>query len=96
MFERRIDIRHRVDDVGSIAVDEHTSLACIVYDLSGVGVRLTLPDTALVPETFVLTAPYIEGARICRVAWRDDETIGARFHLRGAEGEDAPGELTPV
>ncbi|KQP61396.1 hypothetical protein ASG40_01515 [Methylobacterium sp. Leaf399] len=82
MLDRRQSPRSRFDEVGSIAVDEHTSLPCIVYDLSQSGVRLTLPGTDAVPQTFVLTAPCIEGARICMVAWRDDETIGAHFRQR--------------
>jgi hypothetical protein len=82
MLERRIEPRRRFNEIGSIAIDEHTSIPCIVYDLSQRGVRLTMPGTDAVPETFVLTSPCIEGVRICMVTWRDDETIGARFHLR--------------
>lgn len=84
MLDRRIEPRRRLHEIGSIAVDEHTSVPCLVYDLSDLGVRLTMPGTDAVPETFVLTSPCIEGARICMVAWRDDETIGARFHQRVA------------
>lgn len=80
MLDRRLSPRERIDEIGSIAVDEHTSLPCIVYDLSQGGVRLTMPGTDAVPNTFVLTSPCIDGARICQVSWRDDETIGAQFH----------------
>ena len=54
MIDRRIAERHRRDEAGLIVIDEHTAVSCIVYDLSASGVRLTLPETGLVPDTFVL------------------------------------------
>lgn len=80
MLDRRHTPRWRPNEIGSVAVDEHTSLPCILYDFSLGGVRLTMPGTSTVPETFVLTSPGIEGAWTCLITWRDDETIGAQFH----------------
>ncbi|MCJ2132050.1 PilZ domain-containing protein [Methylobacterium sp. E-045] len=84
MNERRIEERQRQDEAGFIAVDEHTTLPCIVYDVSASGVRLTLPETALVPETFILHSACIAGIEVCRVVWRGDETIGATFNRASA------------
>ena len=81
MTERRAAERMRSDAVGSIAVDEHTSLACLIYDISDVGIRITLPQAETVPARFVLDAPCLGDARVCRVAWRTDESIGAQFCL---------------
>lgn len=79
MFDRRVAERHRIDENGSIALDEHTKVACMIYDRSETGVRLTMLDTALVPETFVLDMHGLEGFRVCVAAWRTTEEIGARF-----------------
>ncbi|GJD80417.1 hypothetical protein GCM10007886_00440 [Methylobacterium gregans] len=77
--ERRASPRTRVDESGLIAVDEHTSLACLIYDLSEHGVRLVSLDPACVPEVFVLAARPFAEPRVCRVVWRGAEEIGARF-----------------
>ncbi len=79
MDERRATPRHRVTENGLIAIDEHTSIPCMLYDISEGGVRLTLPDTGPVPDTFVLVSPCLGEVRVCAVAWRTDETIGAQF-----------------
>ena len=79
MEERRAALRQRVDEGGLISIDEHTSMGCMVHDVSVTGVRLTMPNTASVPDAFMLDAPCVGGIRVCRVAWRDDETIGAWF-----------------
>lgn len=80
MLERRSAARSRIDEVGLITIDEHTSIPCIVYDLSTTGVRLTLPDTSTVPETFLLHAECCGGPQWCMVTWRGDEMIGAMLH----------------
>jgi hypothetical protein len=79
MQERRAEPRQRVDGYGSIAVDEHTTVACLVHDISPSGVRITLPDAGSVPAIFLLTAPILDGVRVCSIAWRGDEMIGAQF-----------------
>jgi hypothetical protein len=77
--ERRAAPRFRSDETGSIAVDEHTQLACLVHDVSLGGVKITLPDADRVPSTFLLEAPPLDGIKVCRVVWRTDEMIGAQF-----------------
>ena len=60
-----------------IAVDEHTSVACMIDDTTLTGLKLTLLDAAEVPNTFVL----LLGAtmRVCSIVHRTDEEIEARF-----------------
>ncbi|AWN38999.1 PilZ domain-containing protein [Methylobacterium radiodurans] len=62
-----------------IAVDEHTSLPCLIYDLSEHGVRLVSLDATCVPEVFLLAATRFPEPRVCRAVWRGAEEIGARF-----------------
>ncbi|WP_336491431.1 PilZ domain-containing protein [Methylobacterium nigriterrae] len=68
-----------MNEVGSVAIDEHTTIPCLIFDQSGIGVRLTLVDASLVPDTFVLMADHLGEARICTAAWRTAEEIGAFF-----------------
>jgi hypothetical protein len=81
--ERRATPRHRVDENGYIAVSEHVSVACMVYDRSDEGVRLTMADTSAVPETFVLVLEGLGECRVCMAAWRTPEEIGAWFDAKG-------------
>lgn len=62
-----------------IHIDEHSSVGCIVYDISEDGVRVTLLQADIVPPVFVLTAPFLSKTFVCEVAWRNEESIGARF-----------------
>lgn len=78
MLERRSEPRTRSTDAGVISLDEHTTIPCMVYDLSETGVRLTMLTTEGVPNTFLLHAPGF-GSGVCEVAWRTEETIGARL-----------------
>ena len=80
MLERRSEVRSLVDEVGTIIIDEHTSIPCVVYDLSGSGVQLTMLSTAEVPDTFILDGPYVE-LRVCEVFWRTDESLGVQLKL---------------
>ena len=78
-MERRATQRKRTDGTGSISIDEHSSVGCIVYDISENGIRVTLPDAGVVPSVFVLTAPFLDKTFVCEVAWRNEESIGAKF-----------------
>ncbi|MGU3538615.1 PilZ domain-containing protein [Methylobacterium sp. A54F] len=84
MDDRRAATRNRVNEVGSIAVDEHTSIPCLIFDLSSLGVRLTMLDAHIVPDSFVLSSGYMSEARVCTTVWRTDEEIGACFSQAAA------------
>ncbi|KQO73342.1 MULTISPECIES: PilZ domain-containing protein [unclassified Methylobacterium] len=79
MQDRRAEPRILSDETGSITLDEHTEIACLVHDVSLGGVRITLPDAARVPSPFLLTAPPLDGIKLCHVVWRTDEMIGVQF-----------------
>ena len=75
MLERRSEVRTLIDVAGTIIIDEHTTLPCVVYDLSESGVHLTMLSTTEVPNTFILDGPCVT-SRICEVVWRTDESLG--------------------
>ena len=78
MDERRSEPRYRMDQSALITIDEHTSLGCLIHDISTHGVKITMPDASVVPVTFLLMASYL-GDQVCKVVWRTDEMIGATF-----------------
>lgn len=79
MPERRTAARERIDETALIALDEHTSVPCLIYDLSDAGVRVVAPEVPSLPTTFLLSAHRFGGPRVCRIVWRHGEEIGARF-----------------
>lgn len=79
MDDRRTHPRQRVDERASIAIDEHTSIPCLIFDLSSDGLRVVAPDMQAVPPTFLLSASRFGEAQVCQVVWRKGEEIGARF-----------------
>ena len=70
------------DEPGLITVDEHTTINCLIFDLSETWVRLTMMSTAIIPDTFLLDAQCL-GSGICEVDWRTYEAIGARLQRLG-------------
>ena len=79
MNERRTQPRTRIDVPGRICLDEHRSLSCLVYDRSEVGVRVTLPEADLIPDTFLLEIEQAPTFYVCRLVWRRGEEIGAQL-----------------
>jgi hypothetical protein len=77
MFERRSASRTLLNETGSISVDEHRSLPCIVYDRSLGGVRVALPEAEIVPDSFVLSIDASSEILVCSAVWRKAEEIGA-------------------
>ena len=78
MDNRRTESRCRIDQPGLITLDEHTSVGCLIHDISTHGIKITMPDATVVPMTFVLMASDL-GEQLCTVVWRTDEMIGATF-----------------
>ncbi|MCJ2084400.1 PilZ domain-containing protein [Methylobacterium sp. E-005] len=81
MFERRRAPRTILNEAGSISVDEHRSLPCIVYDRSVGGIRIALPEADLVPDRFVLSIDASNEILVCQAVWRGMEEIGAATEL---------------
>ena len=85
MYDRRSTPRILVDQSARIAVDEHTSLACVVFDRSTTGMRVALPQAELAPDQFLLTIEATGEALVCEVAWRKDDEIGVQVRSSGAD-----------
>jgi hypothetical protein len=83
MVERCNASRSLSSEGGSISIDEHRSLPCIVYDRSESGVRVALPDAEIVPDRFVLSLDAGSEVLVCRALWRKAEEIGAATDERG-------------
>ena len=81
MFERRSAPRTLLNETGSISVDEHRSLPCIVYDRSAGGIRIALPEAEIVPDRFVLSLDARNEILVCRAVWRKREEIGAATEM---------------
>ncbi len=79
MNERRALPRTRLDVPGRICLDEHRSLSCLVYDRSEAGVRVTLPEAEIIPETFLLEIEQSPIFFVCRLVWRKGDEIGAQM-----------------
>ncbi|MCJ2023520.1 PilZ domain-containing protein [Methylobacterium sp. J-067] len=79
MIERRALPRTRLDVPGRICLDEHRSVSCLVYDRSERGVRVTLPEADLIPDTFLLEIEQAPTFFVCRLVWRKGEEIGAQL-----------------
>jgi hypothetical protein len=59
--------------------DDHSTLACVVRDLSNHGARLQLTSTADLPDEFDLTFDTGHTLRKCRVAWQTLTNVGVSF-----------------
>lgn len=75
----RLSTAPTADEAGLIAVDEHTSIGCWVRGISAQDVEITVLDTSLVPDVFMLTSSALEPIKVCCTLWRTDEVIGARY-----------------
>lgn len=67
---------------GLIAIDEHTSVACMIDVVTPTGLSLTLLDGLAVPASFVLFTG--SQARVCHVVRRTEEGIEAAFADRAS------------
>lgn len=79
MLETRVKTRRSVSRAASIHVDAVTILDCVVRDFSETGVRLEMVNTAAVPNEFMLRLAGVATPRLCRLAWRRTDSVGASF-----------------
>jgi hypothetical protein len=78
--ERRKAKRRTVRYRAWFALADGTLAECVLSDISETGARLTVPDSALVPEKFVLVLSRNSAARRrCKVVWRNPQQVGVRF-----------------
>ena len=73
-------VRRRVLKSGMICFNgRHSTLPCVVRDLSGTGAKLASTGSVGVPDTFELHVE-LDGIWVdCEVQWRRGDLVGVRF-----------------
>ena len=94
LSDKRKQTRLRVFLKGRIHFNNGaSSLDCLVRDMSPLGARLVLSETATLPERFDLFVPQKERTYRAALRWRREEGIGVIFEPAGqpaaAEGASA-------
>ena len=104
MVDRRRSVRSRVFMGGRLAFNHrHSTMDCVVRNLSEGGARIVLPRFVLLPPEMDFVVPSTDRSYRARVAWQDDCDIGLSFldynpaativpidlavRIRGLEGE---------
>ncbi len=90
LAEHRHEVRQRVFLKGRICFNHGSStMDCLVRDLSSTGARITLSETATLPEVFDLYIPQKERTYRATLRWRRVDGVGVTF-------EDPARAPTPV
>jgi hypothetical protein len=78
--EHRHEVRQRVFLKGRICFNHGSStMDCLVRDLSSTGARISLSETATLPEVFDLYIPQKERTYRATLRWRRVDGIGVTF-----------------
>ena len=77
--ERRQSIRHRVFKEGRIIIEGHSTINCVVRDLSDAGAKLRVQSTIDLPHAFDLL--IVTGGLVFHSTrvWQTDDLIGVKF-----------------
>ncbi len=57
----------------------HSTMYCVVRDISDTGARLQIPNAMQVPDTFELIIELDGFEAACEVAWRNETELGLKF-----------------
>ena len=80
LTERRKQTRLRVFLKGRVHFNNGaSSLDCLVRDMSPIGARLVMSETATLPEKFDLFIPQKERTYRATLRWRREDGIGVTF-----------------
>ncbi|MCJ2130304.1 PilZ domain-containing protein [Methylobacterium sp. E-045] len=80
MSDKRKEARQRTFLKGRIIFNNGaSSMDCLVRDLSSIGARLALTETATLPDTFDLLIPQKERTYRANLRWRRTDGIGVAF-----------------
>ncbi|WP_027173054.1 PilZ domain-containing protein [Methylobacterium sp. 10] len=80
MSDKRKEARQRTFLKGRIIFNNGaSSMDCLVRDLSSVGARLALTETATLPDLFDLFIPQKERTYRASLRWRRTDGIGVAF-----------------
>lgn len=93
MFAQAQNVAALAAGNGLIAIDEHSSVSCMIHDVTSTGLTMTLLDGTEVPSTFVLFVG--SDARVCTIVRRSEEEIVASFADLTALGRAADTAVKP-
>jgi hypothetical protein len=82
MDEQRRSPRQRSFKGGTISFGTYPSVDCIIRNISDTGARLEVHGAAVIPDQFMLLIKPELLKRSCRVAWRDNQSIGVQFVMK--------------
>jgi hypothetical protein len=77
--ERRDNRRSRVLKGVKLVLGKSSIIDCVARNLTNSGVRIHLPNTVDLPETFDLTFDGGYSFRRCRIVWRSVTEAGVQF-----------------
>lgn len=79
MQERRKSFRSRVLKSAKIVVGSSSVIDCVVHNLTNVGARVEVSNSASLPENIHLTFDRGRSLRPCRIIWRKVDATGLEF-----------------
>jgi hypothetical protein len=77
--KRRKEPRRHALKAGQIQIDKHSTIDCIVRNLTEGGACLEVASPIGIPNTFVLSIPLDKSTRRCHVSWKNVRKIGVSF-----------------
>ncbi|MEZ5812266.1 MAG: PilZ domain-containing protein [Rhizobiaceae bacterium] len=78
--ESRRTKRHNVAWKGVITFGvDQAPVACVIKDISPVGVQVLIGPNSRVPDRFFLKLPNGSKSFRCQVIWRDGQFLGIKF-----------------
>jgi hypothetical protein len=83
MIERRRYQRVQTQKAAKVVFDYNSVLDCTVHDLTDAGARLEIPSASNIPQTFDLITDGPNGAHLCQVIWRAQDSVGVSFEWWG-------------
>ena len=80
MSDLRKEVRLRTFLKGRIVFNNgNATMDCLVRDLSGIGARLALSETAALPDAFDLAIPAKDKVYKATLRWRRSDGVGVAF-----------------
>jgi len=81
--DKRKARRHRMRHDAWLMLENSTRCDCALSDISDIGARISLPDSDVIPDNFILfLAANGAARRRCRVIWRKPRELGVKFESR--------------
>jgi hypothetical protein len=81
MVDKRAHVRIPTREPARIVSldDQPSQIACTITDLSRRGARLSVGNTADIPEVFELLIEPSGLRRLCKIAWKSNQELGVTF-----------------